>query len=235
MKIAKSPIPEEGEELPELGDPEIHRFIELVNQGIEAWAKAGAILVQMVDRNPNAYKLIMAKSPHISVDLLLAFERIGRRKVYPYLLMERSAGAQRLLNFPYAEQEKLFHNPKIKFVLSVNGGKHLTTDKSIFQLSHSECDQAIVSDSYGHRIRTPEEQVHYLKMSLSQPTKSPARLPSNSDPLAAGKTLGIYRLKMRFGKLEVTQLDKHAKAQNTIFLSKELGEQTTVLEIKALP
>src|ERR1700742_3970979 len=55
----------------------IETFVILVKSGIELWTRAGAILVSLVEKNPNIYSEVIQKNPDITFEMLLVFEKIG--------------------------------------------------------------------------------------------------------------------------------------------------------------
>lgn len=129
------------------------RFRQLVNEGIEAWYKAGKLLVQMIDLNPAARNLIMQKCPTISMSTIAAFEKIGRRQIYPYLLLESCVAAKKLLEMPADLQEKYLNEP-VEILYDWANGKPKTRKLNIRSLTKSEAD--LVFSSKG--ARTIEEQ-----------------------------------------------------------------------------
>ena len=60
-------------------DPRIAEFSSLINQGIDAWQRAGKILCELEQTTPDAYRVILADNPHLTPHILDIFARIGRR------------------------------------------------------------------------------------------------------------------------------------------------------------
>jgi hypothetical protein len=75
-------------------DSEIDAFVEQVNKGIGAWRQAGHILVELSKRQPDIFRLIMAKHPAINESTLQTFARIGRKEIWPPLIIDASLGAR---------------------------------------------------------------------------------------------------------------------------------------------
>src|SRR5579862_1583816 len=97
----------------EITKEQARRLADFIQEGVESWVKAGKMLVQMVDANPNAYTIIQQECPHLSPNVLLAFEKIGRLEVCPWLLLDNSDGAKRLLQLPYKLQNE-FYKKKVE-------------------------------------------------------------------------------------------------------------------------
>lgn len=90
---------------------EVREFVHLVNTGIESWVKAGELLVKMVEADAGVRSRILKACPSISMQTLMAFERMGRRQVYPYLLLETCVASKKLLELPVELQEKYIKEP----------------------------------------------------------------------------------------------------------------------------
>lgn len=143
----------------EITQADIECFNAYLIEGVEAWFKAGKLLVEMVERNPNAYSIIIRNNPHLSIDLLLAFEKIGRREIFPYVLLDKSPGSKRLLELPYELQAKYYREP-LQVVTSARDGTPVIEKKLANNLTKDEV--RIVFGPNG-TIRTPEEQTALLK------------------------------------------------------------------------
>ena len=90
-------------------------------EGIESWAKAGAVLVEMVDENENSYSNILERIPDLSYDVLSRFEQMGRKQLYPRLLLGGSTGLRKLATLPYSEQVRYYDEP-LDIVTEIDGG-----------------------------------------------------------------------------------------------------------------
>lgn len=144
----------------------VETFIVLVRSGIELWTRAGEMLVKLVDSNPNVYAEIIEKNQSITFEMLLAFERMGRRQIYPPLLMDTSPGAQRLLELPYDVQERFCKEP-VEIVVGENGSVPVVEKRYIKELSKYEARLAF--DERG--ARPIEEQREFKKKHQPQGRK----------------------------------------------------------------
>lgn len=132
--------------------PEIAEFCALVNKGIEAWVEAGKLLLKISEADSEALTKISAQHPHLTLDVLLSFERIGKGEIYPYLLVDGSPGARKLCGLPYSKQVKIY-NGKLDVVVKRVGG--LETQR--LRVSDLTAVQATrVFDV--NRVRTADEQ-----------------------------------------------------------------------------
>jgi len=99
----------------------LEQFSHHINEGINSWVKAGQILVELVEDSKETYQEIMDIMPELSYDVLSRFEQIGRKQLYPKLLLSGSTGLRKLATLPYSEQVKYYEEP-IDVVVEVNGG-----------------------------------------------------------------------------------------------------------------
>lgn len=139
-----------------IGDPRIAEFCSLVNKGIDAWTEAGRLLCDIVRDNPEAYINILSDNPHLSRDVLESFERIGRKEIHPYLLVDGSPGARRLAGLPYASQVKLYEG-RITVVVKTKAGFEQRR-KRVCELTSKEAGLVFDVD----RMRTVQEQSKLL-------------------------------------------------------------------------
>lgn len=146
----------------EITKADIECFNAYLAEGVEAWVKAGQLLVKMVERNPNAYGIIVANNPHLSIDLLLAFEKIGRNEIFPYVLLDKSPGSRQLLALPYDIQVKHYKEP-VEVVAKIIDGKPVVEKRLVSNLSKEEVQ--IVFGPNG--IRSTAEQTELLKAAPS--------------------------------------------------------------------
>ena len=111
----------------------------------------------MKSREPDIFNVILATNPHMSNDILVTFERIGRREIYPYLLVDGSPGSRMLSALPYDTQVRLY-NDEVPVV--VRSGDFTTTlRKRVPELSSREA--ALVFD--GARVRPVTEQTRIIR------------------------------------------------------------------------
>lgn len=142
----------------EIAKTQIQEFCVLVNKGIEAWVDAGKLLVKIVEADPEAFEKIYAGNPHLTTEILLSFERMGRGEIYPYLLVDGSPGARKLVGLPYASQVKLY-NGTVE-VVSKNADGFLTRRVKVRDLNSVQASRVFDSN----RIRSPSEQQKMLSL-----------------------------------------------------------------------
>lgn len=165
-------------------------FVSLISQGVEAWMKAGAVLVQMVDKNRNAFEMIMYDYPQISIDVLVAFERIGRKQLYPYLLLDNSPGSRRLLNLPYGLQAQ-YYKASVDVITGWDNGSPRIESKSVHRLTYDEAERA-----FSHQgVRDIEQQKDLFRPKASRvnthrrfPRRDCIAVPSIAGLIATPKT-----------------------------------------------
>jgi hypothetical protein len=90
--------------------------------------------------------------------MLLVFERIGRKQIYPPLLMDNSPGTRRLLEMPYDVQEKFSKEP-VEIVLNGDTQSPVVEKRHVKELSASD-SKLVFGPS---RVRSVSEQVEYRK------------------------------------------------------------------------
>lgn len=151
---------------------EVQQFSQLVSAGVDAWNKAGKLLVQMVDRNPNAFSIICRSDPRISIDMLLAFERIGRNQLNPYLLLDSSPGSDKLMTLP-VELQNRFYTEKIPTVTRFKSGSPIIEEKLFREMSRLEAMRVFAPGG----IRTIDEQCELIAPNKKQAVtiREPAR------------------------------------------------------------
>ncbi len=137
----------------------IAEFNAHILAGMASWEKAGAILAQLYDEIPDVANYIVAEHPHLTLDILDAFVRIGRRQLYPQLLLDNSIGARALAALPYEQQVELYH--KEVTVLRRNRSTDMVERQTrrISKLTTAEVEILFTSDG---RLRTPDEQKSLL-------------------------------------------------------------------------
>lgn len=137
-------------------DERIKLFCDCVNKGIDAWIEAGRLLNELVEEDPSVRQKIFARNPWMTKYVLGGFERIGRREIYPRLLLDSSPGARRLIRLPYDEQERLYCT--VVEVAVINEGRVSTERKSLQSLTNNEADLVFGKNS----IRPVEQQKRIL-------------------------------------------------------------------------
>lgn len=162
----------------------IESFINMVREGISLWHRAGELLIKLVDDNPNIYSDIIQRNSGITFEMLLVFERIGRKQIYPPLLMDNSPGARRLLEMPYDVQERFSKEP---VDVVVNGDMLAPSVEKRYVKELSASDAKIVFGT--SRVRSVSEQVEYRQQ------HNPVGRKKKSDR-AKEPTLGTWLIKV---------------------------------------
>jgi hypothetical protein len=146
-------------------DSRIEEFCQLIKSGIDSWKRAGKILCQLLEDDPAIFGKIVDGRPYLTRETLESFARIGRRELYPYLVVDGSPGARRLARLPYRDQERIYES-RVAVVVRQKG---ITEQKfkRVFELTAPEASR--VFNCTG--LRTVQEQMHLL----AQPKRKNAR------------------------------------------------------------
>jgi hypothetical protein len=181
----------------------ILEFIALFKQGVEAWIKAGEILVRLVEDDSHAYDYILKQCPQINAGILGRFEQMGRKTLHPQLLLTSSPGFSKLQRLPFSLQERYIEEP-VPLVVHTDDG----TDILLVQAKNMTKEQA--SQCFGQgRIRTEGEQ----KAWLMQQRSNNARPVKSSEPawrIKGGRVVFREGASMSAGELAtiIAQLTK---------------------------
>ena len=167
-----------------LADPRIRQFSELVAAGIVAWTKAGQLLCRLTEENPGAHAEIIADNPHLTPEVLVAFERIGRRELHPYLAMDSSPASRALAALPYDEQARLYREKVCVVVNTLDGP--VERQKRVCDLTKQEAGRVIGEKG----IRTPAEQRKLLRPRRRLITPRGHQSPEAEEPAAAAEDFG---------------------------------------------
>jgi len=139
----------------------IQQFITLFKEGVEAWIKAGEILVQMVEEDPYVYDYIIAQCPTLNAGILGRFEQMGRKTLHPQLLLTASPGFAKLQKLPYSMQERYITEP-VPIIVHTDEG----TDILLVNAKDMTKEQAAQVFAPG-RVRTEGEQKAWLMQQRS--------------------------------------------------------------------
>jgi hypothetical protein len=135
----------------------IDKFRSCILEGIEKWVKAGEMLVDLLDNHQVTYEQLEEKCEGITADILKRFEQIGRRQIYPKLLVNTSAGARKLSAMPYSQQVKYCNEPIPLLVRKGEGFDELLV--KINDLSADQARQVFSKDG----VRTLGAQRAYIQ------------------------------------------------------------------------
>jgi hypothetical protein len=150
----------------------ISQFITLFKQGVDAWIKAGEILVDLVESDPHTYDYIIQQCPQINAGILGRFEQMGRKTLHPQLLLTASPGFAKLTRLPFSMQERYISEPIPLIVHTAEG-----TDVLLVKAKDMTKEQANQVFALG-RLRTEGEQ----KALLMQQQSNAARPVTTSKP-----------------------------------------------------
>ncbi len=132
---------------------EIARHIQ---EGINSWMSAGAALVELLEGG-HTMEEIHAQIPQVPISALYGFEKIGRKKILPELLIADYAAAHRLGTFSYDQQVSLMDKGVQVLLLSSIG-----TDKlhcNVRDLTADQCRQVFDKDG----VRSLSQQRAWLE------------------------------------------------------------------------
>lgn len=108
---------------------------DLFHQGVQAWVKAGEIIVEVIDDEGLSLEEIN-DTLEMPLDVLATLEKIGRKQVNPQLLLSDYPAARSLERLPMSEQERLMIEP-VDVLLQTGG----TTDMIKVQVQHMTREQ----------------------------------------------------------------------------------------------
>lgn len=113
-------------------------FLSAFQDGVDAWKRAGTILVELVDADPHVYTYIIEQCPAMNAQTLGKFEAMGRGLLHPSLAMDKSAGGRQLSKLPLSVQEK-FTEESIPVLIRKDDGE---TDVLLVKYQDLTPDQA---------------------------------------------------------------------------------------------
>lgn len=175
-------------------EKQINQFILLYRKGVDAWIKAGEVLVALVDNDPHAYDYIIQKCPMLNAGVLARFEEMGRKTLHPQLLLTNSPGFSKLQKLPLSLQERYLEEPIPVIVHGENG-----TDILMVEAKNMTKEQAAQVFT-GNRVRTEGEQKALLmqaKSNAARPVGSniaPWKIEKGRVVFQAGATLSAGEL-----------------------------------------
>lgn len=113
------------------------KFTALIQTGILCWVEAGKLLNEELAKDPQFRQRLMEENPWLTMDVLYTFERIGRREIYPQLMLDCSPAAKRIIQFPYEVQESLYGS-MIEIYAEDEGRRISKCTRKISSLTHRE-------------------------------------------------------------------------------------------------
>lgn len=203
------------------GKPPIEKFVSLVQAGIELWSSAGQLLVEMVNNDPNVYSEIMKRATFITFEMLLAFEKMGRKQIYPPLLMDNSPGAKRLLELPYDIQERFCKEPLDVVVEVMESGEVKKQHKYVKELSEFESRMVFNGDS----VRSIPDQADFKK------THSPRGRQPYTKKEDKENFIGNYSIKVSPSGAVVLEKSKSKLASKSLFLRELEGSKQITISL----
>jgi hypothetical protein len=126
------------------------------SDGVEAWRRAGEILVELLDVDGQDLEGLHEAS-ELPMDVLATLEKIGRKQVNPRLLVSDFPAARVLERLPMSEQDKLLREPVDMMV--VHDGKADVIKVAVQHMTRSQVKQ-VFARNY---VRPLNEQRAFLE------------------------------------------------------------------------
>lgn len=151
---------------------------QYIREGMEAWIKAGEIVVQLIDEHGQTKEQIAeACGSDISARMIQGIEQIGRKAYDPRLLMATYPAASLIKTLPYSDQKAVL-NSGVKLLISKDG-KLENMNIRVENLQPEQCkqvfDKGVIRGEAGQRAYIEEQR---KKAELSKiPTKAKAKGP----------------------------------------------------------
>lgn len=181
----------------------IDEFLALFRDGVNAWIKAGEILVELVENDPHVFDYIIQKCPQLNAGLLGRFEQMGRKILHPQLLLTNSPGFAKLQKLPFSMQERFIDEP-IPLIVHTEQGTDVLLVKAK-DLTKEQANQVFAKD----RLRTEGEQKAWL---IQQASTASRPASSNVAPwiIKGGRVQFQQGVSLSAGELAtiITQLTK---------------------------
>lgn len=134
--------------------------------GVEAWKKAGHLLVEIIE-NDGLSLADIAEQADLPIDVLSQLEKIGRNQLVPQLLLAEYPAARKLERLPMSEQERLMREPVEMMVMK--DGKPDTLMVTVRHLTGPQVRQVFASN----HVRGLSEQRQWIE---SQRPGAPVRV-----------------------------------------------------------
>jgi hypothetical protein len=120
-------------------NPLVGEFVALINTGIEAWTKAGEIVVKLIDEGGFSVSEIAQASNYLTDEIVARFEQLGRKQIIPNLLISDFPATKHLFRLPYSEQKRLIDGQVELLVVTDKGTETLMVDTE--NLTPFQCKQ----------------------------------------------------------------------------------------------
>jgi hypothetical protein len=147
-------------------DRDVEQFKTLFSAGCASFREAGLLLVRMLDAREDAFEVLLAQCPGLTLSLLQTMEDIGRgRRSVEWMLCETYAG-DKIAKLPGTLQAKLLTG-SVKLPVMCDGVRTGTKTKPAKELTRFEAD--LVIDTKNGRLRTVEEAEKILVERHSKP------------------------------------------------------------------
>jgi hypothetical protein len=132
-------------------------FISLITKGLESWLAAGKLVMESLEANPAWAEEVHALYPEVGLETIYAFERIGRMKLHPRLLLSDAPGYRRLRCLPYDLQEKFLKEP-VKLLIR-EGKNWEELNVNAVNLTADQCKQVFTD----HEVRSVPAQRAWIE------------------------------------------------------------------------
>jgi hypothetical protein len=136
---------------------DIRNFAEHLRAGIENWTKAGEIAAKCCDADPQWPEKVVEQFGDINVDVIYAFERIGRGVLNPKLLLNDSPGCRKLRRLPKHYQDRFLSEP-VNLLIKQDGNWE-TLKIDVRNLEPAQANQVFTNDG----VRSEAQQRAWLE------------------------------------------------------------------------
>lgn len=125
--------------IPAASSPLVSEFTALIAQGLECWAKAGEVVVALIDQHGLSVPEIAASSSLLTEAIVGRFEQLGRKQIVPRLLVADYPAADHMIKLPYSEQARLQDEAVELLIITESGTETLQVAPE--NLTPAQCRQ----------------------------------------------------------------------------------------------
>lgn len=125
--------------IPAASAPLISEFAALITQGLECWAKAGEVVVALIDEHGLTVPEIAGSSSCLTEAIVGRFESLGRKQIVPRLLVADYPAADHMIKLPYSEQARLQDGAVELLIITESGTETLQVAPE--NLTPAQCRQ----------------------------------------------------------------------------------------------